>query len=254
MYLGCIDEEFGVGSYALYLSTSLFVFLALLLFKPGIQYLFLTPMFIIMWMLLSELVLIFFKIPIIHVVPMEGDIRVMHSQYFQFNIGNWLAIFFIFYTSFFSGLIAYRIAPIIRKFFTGTLSEIISRSIMNGKIRSFFKITALAIILVLLAPLPIIYSLGTTFRNDVIWYYLLLALPFLGYLLIGWTKKIHGKKSAPLILIMAPIISVAFSSVYIALEGATGYQFGALPIIMLMAGIHFLLGILLSVIFYFTAD
>ena|SRR3989338_3884023 len=126
---------------------------------------------------------------------------------------------------------------------------------MNEKAKRLLKITVVAITLILLVPLPIINFLGTSFQDDVIWYFLLLALPFLSYLLIGWAQKMnHEKKSVPLTFIIAPIISVVFSSVYIAIEGTAGYQFGTLPIIMLMAGIHFLLGILLSVIFYFKAD
>lgn len=116
MALGCIKEEFGVGSYLMYLSAPLFVFLSLLLFKSSKKYLYLTPMLTIVWLVLSESVVRIFKIPVTHTVPMEGDIRVLDGLYFQFYNGNELILFFIFFASAIAGLLAYSASLWIRKF------------------------------------------------------------------------------------------------------------------------------------------
>lgn len=116
MALGCIKEEFGVGSYLMYLSAPLFVFLSLLLFKPSKNYLYLTPMLIIAWLALSESVIRIFKIPVTHTVPMEGDIRVLDGLYLQFGNGNELILLFIFFTCAIAGLAAYGASLWIRKF------------------------------------------------------------------------------------------------------------------------------------------
>ena len=116
MYLGCVPEEFGVGSYAMWLSAFLFVFLSLLLFKPSKQYFYLLPMLVIVWISLSELIIRIYEIPVLHSVPMEGDQQTLPGLYFQFSRDIELEIVFIFFASIITGAIAYSASKEIRKF------------------------------------------------------------------------------------------------------------------------------------------
>ena len=118
MHLTCNPGTFVVGSGSMYLSASLFVFLSLLLFKANRQYLYLTPIFILAWMGLSEFVVKLFSIPVIHVVPMEGDVRILDGLYFQFINGDELVILFIVFSSIIASFIAYGVSGWIRESIT----------------------------------------------------------------------------------------------------------------------------------------
>lgn len=60
-----------------------------------------------------------------------------------------------------------------------------------------------------------------------------------------------GKEKLWHLLWIAPLTSLAFSLIYFTIEGTAGYQFGSLPLTLLMAGIHSLLGGLLAGMVYF---
>jgi hypothetical protein len=116
MYLGCINEEYGVYTWSIYVTSFWFVFFSLLLFKPNKLYLLLTPLFTIAWIILTEFVVKYFNIPVIHSVPMEGDIRILDGLYFQFYSGNGLTIIFIFFVCSIAGAVAYGAGLLIKKF------------------------------------------------------------------------------------------------------------------------------------------
>jgi len=89
--------------------------------------------------------------------------------------------------------------------------------------------------------------------DDLLWYYLLIPVPFIAYVMIGETIKIYTK-NMPLVygvlLISSPIISIIFTSIYLMITSTGGYQFGPAPIIILMALIHFFVGLISSIVIY----
>ena len=118
MSLGCVSEDFGIGSYAMWLSAFVFVFLSSLLFKPGKQYFYIVPTLLASWIIFSELIIRFYSVPVLHSVPMEGDQQTLDGLYFQFRSDLGLEIFFIFLATLITGLVAYGASKEIRKFIT----------------------------------------------------------------------------------------------------------------------------------------
>jgi hypothetical protein len=116
MRLGYVNAELGVSSFMIYLSAPLFVLLSLFLFKPNRRYILLVPLFVILWIVLSEFSVRFFHIPVIH-SNLDGDIRVLHGLYFRVFNGSEFILPFLLFVSSFAGLVAYEIPKMFRKDF-----------------------------------------------------------------------------------------------------------------------------------------
>lgn len=89
------------------------------------------------------------------------------------------------------------------------------------------------------------------FWSELGWYYLLIALPFTVYALIGeLIKKLARKGWLFLLVLIAPLVSIAFSAIYFDIFGSAGYMFGSGLLIILMAIVHFVVAVATAIIIY----
>lgn len=107
-YLGCLIDGFPVlGGNYMYFSAFVFIFLSLLLFKPNIQYIYLTPLFAMVWVLLSEAFINLFKISVLQHPFLLGDFEVFYGLYYNVGPIGGLAFIFTLFISCISGYIAF---------------------------------------------------------------------------------------------------------------------------------------------------
>jgi len=114
MKIGCIDENYGVFAHEMYFSGLLFILIFFLFIKPNPKHVFFSPGLMIIWMFLSELILWLFHIPIIWVVPLEGDVGILNNLYFSLNMSTFILILFLL-LSFIGGFLGIGLSDLIRK-------------------------------------------------------------------------------------------------------------------------------------------
>ena len=93
--LGCINETSGISSWLAIWEIPVFIFLAFLIAirKPDAVWLY-TPLLILLYVLLTELTIKIFNVPVIHTVPKEGDIRILSTAFLGWGGGEYTLITF----------------------------------------------------------------------------------------------------------------------------------------------------------------
>lgn len=120
MDIGCIKESFGVSTYFMYLASSFIIFLILIFLSPKPKNFLFVPIVGILWVLFSNMIIRIFDIPLIHVVPMEGDIEILNGP-FQFDVySDTIFFILILIASFFGASLGYGFSYWIREIKFGT--------------------------------------------------------------------------------------------------------------------------------------
>lgn len=83
MSLGCLKEEFGISTFYAFLGMPVFVFFTfLIILKKADKTVWMyTPLLMLFYVLLTEMTIKIFNVPVIHVVPMEGDISILSTVF-----------------------------------------------------------------------------------------------------------------------------------------------------------------------------
>ena len=94
--LGCIKEEFGISTGYAWLSIPIFIFLVFLLVikKADKMVWILAPLLTLLWIVLTEIFIKILHIPVIHVVPLEGDLRILSTVFLGWGSREYLILTF----------------------------------------------------------------------------------------------------------------------------------------------------------------